>query len=61
MKCSECGGKTEVTDSREVDGYIIRRRVCTKCGRRFKTEEYELVDAKNIKQVRKGFRLQEGI
>ena len=53
MKCSECGGKTEVTDSREVDGYIIRRRLCTKCGRRFKTEEYELVDAKKVKQVRK--------
>lgn len=41
MMCPHCHNSLEckVTDSRERNGIIHRRRVCTKCGFRFKTVE----------------------
>ena len=42
MLCPVCGNKTKVTESREVDYSIIRRRVCTVCKNTFCTEEAEI-------------------
>ncbi|MBW2059678.1 MAG: hypothetical protein JRJ26_19490 [Deltaproteobacteria bacterium] len=43
MKCPRCGNvyaSKKVTNTRVVSrGYRIRRRVCSKCGERFKTVE----------------------
>ena len=44
MKCPRCGNvyaRKKVTNSEVVSrGYRIRRRVCSKCGARFKTVEF---------------------
>ena len=48
MKCPECGGTTNVVDSREFDGNLNRRRECKSCGYRFNTIEVEAV-SKNSK------------
>ena len=40
MKCPYCGhNDSKVTDSREADDGIRRRRECLECGRRFTTRE----------------------
>lgn len=42
MTCPVCGGKTTVTNSRNVDCESIkRRRVCRECSYAFHTVEYE--------------------
>lgn len=42
MNCPHCGhDKSAVRDSREMDGYLRRRRTCQQCARRFTT--YEVV------------------
>lgn len=38
MMC-DCGGSTEVADSRNRGKYVERRRVCKDCGQRFPTWE----------------------
>lgn len=41
MKCVNCGGETEVRDSRVKGskGFVHRRRFCTVCGAKFSTRE----------------------
>ena len=39
MRCIYCDGKTRVIDKRDGDGFVRRRRLCLKCGRRFTTYE----------------------
>ena len=34
-----CGARTEVTDSRPMDGYVYRRHYCEKCDVKFSTYE----------------------
>lgn len=41
MEC-QCGRKTWVSDTREMDGYRRRRYICS-CGRRFSTIEVKTV------------------
>jgi hypothetical protein len=44
-KCPECGGKSEVKDSRPTEsGDIRRRRECGKCGDRWTTYEVHSED-----------------
>jgi transcriptional repressor NrdR len=51
MTCPSCGGEdSKVVDSRPVRGEVVRRRVCTGCGRRFTTTER--ITAENMR-VRK--------
>src|SRR5689334_13742961 len=58
MKCPYCGHPdTKVTDSREADDGIRRRRECLDCGRRFTT--YERVHAAPIMVVKKDGRREE--
>src|SRR5919108_681845 len=57
MRCPYCGHTdTKVTDSREADDGIRRRRECLGCGRRFTT--YERVQA-NLYVVKKDGRREE--
>ena len=57
MKCPYCNHEdTKVTDSREADDGIRRRRECLGCGRRFTT--YERVQA-NLYVVKKDGRREE--
>lgn len=42
MECPECGGKTSVINSREVEANVFRARECKKCKHRFYTEEVEI-------------------
>lgn len=44
IKCNLCNGKSRVTDSRQVDQTIRRRRVCVDCGARWSTVEVQFVD-----------------
>ena len=44
MKCPKCGKSTIVTDSRERNNGIYRRRKCNLCGYRFST--YETIGGK---------------
>ena len=37
--CPDCGGKTQVIDSRPVDGRVVRRRHCLDCNARVTTTE----------------------
>lgn len=39
MKCSVCGSKTDVVDSRATEKSVRRRRECRSCGKRFTTYE----------------------
>lgn len=40
MECANCGGETEVVDSRKTDQFQIRRyRKCRECGNRMTTKE----------------------
>lgn len=39
MRCPNCQQSTRVTDSRERDDYIYRRRKCLACEQRFSSEE----------------------
>jgi DNA-directed RNA polymerase subunit RPC12/RpoP len=39
FSCPSCGGKTGVTNTEPTKIRIVRRRVCTRCGSRFTTEE----------------------
>jgi transcriptional repressor NrdR len=58
MRCPYCGHPdTKVTDSREADDGIRRRRECLDCGRRFTT--YERVLAAPITVVKKDGRREE--
>jgi transcriptional repressor NrdR len=58
MRCPFCGHPdTKVTDSREADDGIRRRRECLDCGRRFTT--YERVQAAPITVVKKDGRREE--
>jgi transcriptional repressor NrdR len=58
MKCPYCGyADTRVTDSRESDDGIRRRRECLDCGRRFTT--YERVQAMPLAVVKKDGRREE--
>ena len=58
MKCPYCGhNDTKVTDSRESDDGIRRRRECLECGRRFTT--YERVQAAPLMVVKKDGRREE--
>ena len=58
MKCPYCGhNDTKVTDSREADDGIRRRRECLACGRRFTT--YERVQAAPLVVVKKDGRREE--
>ena len=53
MKCSACGGDTQVTMTyQNADGRVRRRRECLQCKRRFTTRELE-VDAEAQIQVKK--------
>lgn len=42
MECHNCGGKSNVINSREVEMNVFRVRVCKNCGSRFYTEEVEI-------------------
>lgn len=42
MTCPICGGDTRVVDSRNKDDHKKRRRVCQKCGYKFKTIEIDM-------------------
>jgi hypothetical protein len=45
----QCGGFTEVNDSRpRMDGGIRRRRRCVKCGERFTTMEVRVTDVGDL-------------
>jgi transcriptional repressor NrdR len=58
MKCPYCGhNDSKVTDSREADDGIRRRRECLECGRRFTT--YERVQAAPLMVVKKDGRREE--
>src|SRR5687768_15647192 len=58
MRCPYCGhSDTKVTDSREADDGIRRRRECLDCGRRFTT--YERVQATPIVLVKEDGRREE--
>jgi transcriptional repressor NrdR len=58
MRCPYCGyADTKVTDSRESDDGIRRRRECLDCGRRFTT--YERVQAAPLMVVKKDGRREE--
>src|ERR671915_14565 len=58
MKCPHCGyAETKVTDSRESDDGIRRRRECLQCERRFTT--YERVQAAPLMVVKKDGRREE--
>ena len=58
MKCPFCGhDDTKVTDSRESDDGIRRRRECLDCGRRFTT--YERVQAAPLMVIKKDGRREE--
>ena len=58
MRCPYCGfNDSKVTDSREADDGIRRRRECLKCGRRFTT--YERVQAAPLTIVKKDGRREE--
>src|SRR5687767_14300684 len=58
MRCPFCGhSDTKVTDSRESDDGIRRRRECLECGRRFTT--YERVQAAPLTIVKKDGRREE--
>ena len=39
MNCPECGGVSEVLDSRPRNGSVWRRRGCRQCGARWTTME----------------------
>ena len=39
MKCPFCSAETKVTDTRDMESFIRRRRECEQCGRRFTTHE----------------------
>jgi transcriptional repressor NrdR len=58
MKCPYCGHTdTKVTDSRESDDGIRRRRECLDCGRRFTT--YERVQTAPLMVIKKDGRREE--
>jgi transcriptional repressor NrdR len=58
MHCPYCGhNDSKVTDSREADDGIRRRRECLECGRRFTT--YERVQAAPLTIVKKDGRREE--
>lgn len=42
MTCSRCGNKTYVQTTREIDGVVIRLRICKKCAARFYTRESQI-------------------
>jgi transcriptional regulator NrdR family protein len=39
MKCTECGGRTRVIDTRAYLGDTCRIRLCLKCGKKYYTRE----------------------
>jgi transcriptional regulator NrdR family protein len=39
LKCSNCEGSTQITESRHIGGNIYRRYKCVKCGFVFYTKE----------------------
>ncbi len=58
MRCPFCAyADTKVTDSREADDGIRRRRECLSCGKRFTT--YERVQAAHLMVVKKDGRREE--
>ncbi len=58
MKCPHCGhDDSKVTDSRNVDGSIRRRRQCLDCGFRFTT--HERIQTANLVIIKKDRRREE--
>jgi transcriptional regulator NrdR family protein len=51
MVCPKCNSKLGVTDSRQTEAYIRRRRICTKCDYKFTT--YEMLDSEYIEKIEK--------
>lgn len=49
--CEKCGsGDSHIYDTRVKDGYVIRRRMCMKCGKKWMTIEvdyYSAMEGKN--------------
>lgn len=51
--CNKCHSETVVIDSRDEDGYVLRRRKCVSCGHRYSTVEFLKEDFdKVMKSVR---------
>ncbi|MGC9309670.1 MAG: transcriptional regulator NrdR [Candidatus Nanoarchaeia archaeon] len=51
MRCPYCNQQeTKVTDKRDSEGFIRRRRECLKCGKRFTTYERVELDLNVIKK-----------
>ena len=58
MKCPHCGhADSKVTDSRDVDDTVRRRRQCLECGSRFTT--YERIQTANLVIIKKDHRREE--
>ena len=51
MKCPHCSNKTKVTDKRDSNQEIRRRRECLKCKKRFTT--HEKIDKKSFYIIKK--------
>lgn len=45
VECPECGGRTQVVDSRKRTDAVYRRRDCVKCGHRITTLEQGLISS----------------
>lgn len=40
MRCPRCkAGRTRITETRHPGGKTVRRRLCRKCGKKFRTVE----------------------
>jgi len=50
VQCAQCGsGMTRVTDTRRRDGWVLRTRVCVRCGTSFLTEErHQVVESRDV-------------
>lgn len=51
MNCPQCLGDTKVTDSRDANLGVRRRRECLECAHRFSTYEIESSDLEEIKEL----------
>lgn len=62
MNCPECGALSKVFDSRlNKNGSIRRRRLCSKCGRRWTTLEYDAEIVKAVNRIARLFQRVEPI
>lgn len=48
MKCRCCGGDTGVRETRAMDGYTRRVRVCESCGEQLRTIEVPVENFKDL-------------